>query len=215
MITAGAAGQTVFARRMEARQGRDAQRLDAKHDSLAPRSGDAPCGQRNGDDTITTRSITACAPTTTPSPPATDCSSTSASSDRTPNPHRRCRSRCEFPPSSSVPRTGARDRSRSLRLRPCLQARAALVATVEVATSASRTFRSVQATALSAERREMRTVTMDPLRPTAVLQVAHSGPDFGFIGGTAGGGRSGVPYTTIEVKPLSGGRMLSLLASPA
>jgi hypothetical protein len=39
---AGAAGPAVFARGMEARQGRDAQRLDAKHDSPTPRSRDAP-----------------------------------------------------------------------------------------------------------------------------------------------------------------------------
>jgi hypothetical protein len=91
VITAGAAGQSVFARRMEARQGRDAQRLDAKHDSLAPRSGDAPDDQRAR--AMTTRSIAACAPTTTTLPHATACSSTSASGERTPSGHRRRYSR--------------------------------------------------------------------------------------------------------------------------
>jgi hypothetical protein len=64
-------------------------------------------------------SISACAPTTAASLPATDCFSTLGSSDRTSNATGDVVRAVTLPPSSSVPRTGARDRSRSLRLRPC------------------------------------------------------------------------------------------------
>ena len=167
MIAAGAAGQTVFARRMEARQGRDAQRLDAKHDSLAPRSGDAPCGQRNGDDTITTRSITACAPSTTPSPPrpTVPVLRRRATGHRTPTgdvvPAVNCplHRPCPGPALAIVLGRYGYDRA-TTPSDACSTGRRR-----RGATSAARTFRSVQATALSAGRREMRTVTTDPLRP--------------------------------------------------
>jgi hypothetical protein len=45
--TAGAAGLTECAQRMEARQGRDASRVDAQHDSLVPRSGMRPTTRRH------------------------------------------------------------------------------------------------------------------------------------------------------------------------